>query len=317
MGAQTAEAVDAQPQTIEIRPMAMTIGAEIVGADLTKPLPDKQFKEVHAALLKWKVLFFREQHMNHAQHVAFSRQFGDCTTAHPVYGGQNDEFPEVYSIDRDRRNKRYKGADVIHPWTGWHADVTPAINPPKISILRGETMPPYGGDTQFADMVAAYNALSPTLRAFIDTLRCIHRYQGNAAVGINKEYLDTLNRNRLVSEHPLVRIHPETGERVLYVVPGFVESIVDLTPTESQSLLTLLKTHAARPEFNVRYRWSSGDVAMWDNRQTLHRGPKDVIDTDFPRIIHRTTLVGDVPYGPDGRKSVSIEGDPIEAVRPH
>lgn len=315
MVAQAAETLqDAAPETIEIRPMAMTIGAEIVGADLTKPLPPKQFEEVHAAFLKWKVLFFRAQHLNHEQHIAFSRQFGECTPAHPVYGGQNEEYPEMYSIDRDRRNKRYKGADVIHPWTGWHADVTPAINPPKLSILRGEKMPPYGGDTQFADMVLAYNALSPTMQAFIDTLRGIHRYQGNAAVGISKEYLDTINSNRLVTEHPLVRVHPETGEKALYIVPGFLESIADVTPTEGQALMTLLKTHAARPEFNVRFRWGDGDVAMWDNRQTLHRGPKDVINTDFTRIIHRTTVMGDIPVGPDGRQSVSIEGEPIKAV---
>lgn len=317
MVAQRAENLaDLKPETIEIHPMAMTIGAEITGADLTKPLSEKQRDEINAALLKWKVLFFRAQHMNHDQHIAFSRQFGECTTAHPVYGGGTEEYPEIYTIDRDRRNKRYKGADVIHPWTGWHADVTPAINPPKISILRGEQMPPYGGDTQFADMVLAYYALSETMRNFIDGLRCIHRYQGNAAVGINKEYLETINRTLLISEHPMVRIHPETGEKVLYVVPGFVESIVDLTPTESQALLALLKTHAARPEFNVRFRWGSGDVAMWDNRQTVHRGPKDVINTDFPRVIHRTTLIGDIPYGPDGRKSVSIEGKPMEPIPP-
>ena len=304
-----------QPETIEIRPLAMTIGAEIIGADLTKPLPDKQAEEIYAALLKWKAIFFRNQHMNHEQQVAFSRRFGECTPAHPVYGGQDEIYPEIYSIDRDRRNKRYKGGDVIYPWTGWHADVTPAINPPKISILRGEQMPPYGGDTQFADMVLAYNSLSEKLRTFVDTLRCIHRYQGNAAVGISKEYLDTLNRNLLITEHPLVRVHPETGERVLYVVPGFVESIVDLTPTESNDLLAMLKTHAARPEFNIRYKWSSGDVAMWDNRQTLHRGPKDVINSEFERVIYRTTLIGDIPVGPDGRQSVSIEGDPIKPVR--
>ena len=315
MGPQSRKVLsDNPPETIEIKPLAITIGAEIAGADITKPLPDKQADEIYAALLRWKVVFFRDQHMNHEQHVAFSRRFGECTPAHPVYGGQDESFPEIYSVDRDRRNKRYKGGDVIHPWTGWHADVTPAINPPKVSILRGERMPPYGGDTQFADMVLAYNNLSPKLREFVDTLRCIHRYQGNAAVGISKEYLETLNRNLLISEHPLVRVHPETGEHALYVVPGFVESIVDLTPTESAGLLALLKTHAARPEFNVRFKWNSGDVAMWDNRQTLHRGPKDVINSAFERVIYRTTLMGDVPVGPDGRQSTAIEGEPIKAV---
>ena len=318
MAAQTAEAIqELEPETIEIKPLALTIGAEISGVDLSKPLSDQQFREIHAAFLKWKVLFFRAQHLNHDQHIAFSRMFGECTPAHPVYGHQDDAYPEMYTIDRDRRNKRYKGGDVLYPWTGWHADVTPALNPPKISILRGEKMPPYGGDTQFADMVLAYNNLSPKLRDFVDTLRGIHRYQGNAGVGISKEYLETLNRNRLVTEHPLVRVHPETGEKTLYVVPGFLESIVDVTPTESQALLVMLKTHVARPEFNVRFKWGDGDLAMWDNRQTLHRGPKDVINTDFTRIIHRTTVMGYIPVGPDGRQSVSIEGEPLTPVQRH
>ena len=308
---------DAQPETIEVRPMAMTIGAEIFGADLTKPLPEKQRDEIYATFLKWKVVFFRTQNLNNDQHVAFARQFGECSPAHPVNGYQDPAYPEVYSLDRDSRNKRYKGGELVTPWSGWHADITAAVNPPKISILRGDVVPPYGGDTQFADMVLAYNELSPTLRGFVDTLRGRHRYQGNLAVDIKKEYLERIQKNMIVSEHPLVRIHPETGERVLYVSPNFLESICDVTPTESQALMALLKTHAARPEFNVRYKWGTGDVVMWDNRQALHRAPRDVINSEFPREVHRVTLVGDIPVGPDGRPSVSIEGKPLEPVVRH
>ncbi|MGY9106734.1 MAG: TauD/TfdA dioxygenase family protein, partial [Alphaproteobacteria bacterium] len=194
-----------------------------------------------------------------------------------------------------------------------HADVTPAINPPAVSILRGDTMPPFGGDTQFTDLVAAYKRLSPTMREFVDGLRGIHRYQGNAAANVSKEYVETLNKNRIVSEHPLVRVHPETGERALYVSPSFLESIVGLTPTESNTLLAMLKTHVARPEFTVRFMWSDHALAMWDNRQVLHLGPKDIINSEHPREIHRTTLMGDIPIGPDGRKSTPIDG---EAIKP-
>lgn len=302
------------PETIEITPLAMTIGAEISGVDLRKPLPGQQVGEIRAAFLKWKVLFFRDQPLDHRQQVDFSRQFGVCTPAHAVYGHQDDAFPEVYSIDRDRRDKRYAGEDLRYPWSGWHADVTPAINPPAISILRGDTMPPYGGDTQFADMVAAYNALSPKMREIIDGLRGIHRYQGNAAVNVTKEYLETLNKNLIISEHPLVRVHPETGERALYASPSFLESIVGLSPTESNAMLTLLKTHAAQPEFTVRIKWEDHSLAMWDNRQVLHLGPKDIVNSEFTREIHRTTLMGDIPVGPDGKRSTPIEGNPIEPV---
>ncbi len=300
------------PETIAIKPQAMTIGAEITGADLSKPLADRQVREIRAALLKWKAIFFRNQPLNHAQQVAFSRQFGECTPAHAVYGHQDDAFPEVYSIDRDRRDKRYKGEDLMVPWSGWHADVTPAINPPAISILRGDAMPPYGGDTQFTDLVAAYNALSPGMRQFVDGLRGTHRYQGNAGVNTTSEYLATITKNLIVSEHPLVRVHPETGERALYVSPSFLESIVGFTPTESNALLTFLKTHAARPDFTVRFKWESHSLAMWDNRSVLHLGPKDIVNSHYPREIHRTTLMGDIPVGPDGRKSTPIEGAPIE-----
>ena len=310
----TAELAEKEIDTIDIKPLAMTIGAEISGVDLSKPLPGQQVGELRAALLQWKVLFFRNQPLDHAQQIAFSRQFGDCTPAHAVYGHQDEAYPEVYSIDRDRRNKRYKGEDLLHPWSGWHADVTPAINPPAISILRGDTMPPYGGDTQFADMVAAYNALSPKMRGIVDDCRGIHRYQGNAGVNVSKEYLDTLNKNLIISEHPLVRVHPETGERALYVSPSFLESIVGLTPTESAAMLTMLKTHAARPDFTVRIKWENHSLAMWDNRQVLHLGPKDIVGSDFEREIHRTTLMGDIPVGPDGRQSTPIEGNPIQPV---
>jgi taurine dioxygenase len=301
-------------ETIDVKPLAMTIGAEVSGVDLTKPLPGQQIGELRAAFLRWKVLLFRNQPLDHAQQVAFSRQFGVCTPAHAVYGHQDEAFPEVYSIDRDRRNKRYKGEDLLHPWSGWHADITPAINPPAVSILRGDTMPPYGGDTQFSDMVAAYNALSPNMRNIVDDLRGIHRYQGNAGVNVSKEYLETLNKNLIISEHPLVRVHPETGERALYVSPSFLESIVGFTPTESSALLAMLKTHAARPEFTVRLKWEDHSLAMWDNRQVLHMGPKDIVDSKFTREIHRTTLMGDIPVGPDGRQSTLIEGRPIEPV---
>jgi taurine dioxygenase len=187
------ELAEQAPETIEIKTLAMTIGAEVSGVDLSKPLPGQQVGELRAAFLRWKVLFFRNQPLDHAQQVAFSRQFGECTPAHAVYGHQDDAFPEVYSIDRDRRNKRYKGEDLLTPWSGWHADITPAINPPAISILRGDKMPPYGGDTQFSDMVAAYNALSPNMKEIVDGLRGIHRYQGNAGVNVSKEYVETLN----------------------------------------------------------------------------------------------------------------------------
>jgi taurine dioxygenase len=123
-----------------------------------------------------------------------------------------------------------------------------------------------------------------------------------------------MRKRILVSEHPIVRVHPETGERALYVSPSFLKSIVGLTPRESQSMLELLWEHIVRPEFTVRFKWEPGSVAFWDNRSTAHIAPRDIFDSDFEREFYRTTLVGDVPIGVDGKPSTSLEGDPIEAI---
>jgi taurine dioxygenase len=129
-----------------------------------------------------------------------------------------------------------------------------------------------------------------------------------------QEYDELIRRKTLVSEHPLIRVHPETGERVLYVSPSFLKSIVGLTPRESQHLLELLWEHAVRPEFTVRFKWEPGSIAFWDNRATAHLAPTDIFDVDFDRQFYRITLVGDIPVGVDGSPSRALEGEPIVAV---
>ncbi|MBN1238357.1 MAG: TauD/TfdA family dioxygenase [Gammaproteobacteria bacterium] len=296
--------------TIGIRPMSVRTGAEIVGVDLKHPLAPRTAKEIWAALLQWKVIFFRDQHLDHAQHVAFARQLGEPTIGHVLYGHE-ENFPEVYSVAKRRERHTHMDARPIRPWTGWHTDLTTIVNPPAASILRGVTIPPYGGDTQFANLVAAYAALSPAMQKFVDGLRGIHGYgevTGNA--------LTQTNRKSFSSEHPLVRVHPETGERALYVSPEFLKSIVGLGARESQVLLEFLWEHCVRPEFVVRFRWNAGDVAIWDNRATAHLAPEDVFDTDFDRQLYRVTLVGDVPVGVDGTPSRPIVGEMLGPAQP-
>jgi alkyl sulfatase len=285
--------------------MSVFTGAEIFGVDLTKPLADSKAREIWAALLKWKVVFFRDQHIDHAQHVAFARRLGKPTIGHVLYGHE-EGFPEVYSVAKRRERHTHADVEPIRPWSGWHSDLTTLANPPTASILRGVSMPPYGGDTHFANLVAAYNALSPTLRGFVDGLRAIHGYgkvTGNA--------LKETGRRSFATEHPLVRVHPETGERALFVSPAFLKSIVGLSARESQQILELLFEHAVRPEFVVRFRWNAGDIAMWDNRATAHLAPEDIFETDFDRQLYRVTLAGDVPVGVDGMPSKPIVGDPL------
>jgi len=148
---------------LTVSPLSAHIGAEIGGVDLTRPLSSAQVDGIRAALLKWRVIFFREQFLSHEQHIAFSAQFGELTVGHPVFG-HVDGHPEIYSISKFRKATRFEGPSLLRPWTGWHTDVTAAVNPPFASILRGVTIPPYGGDTQWTNLVIAYEKLSAPLR---------------------------------------------------------------------------------------------------------------------------------------------------------
>jgi alpha-ketoglutarate-dependent taurine dioxygenase len=306
-------ALSAATASLQVAPLSAHIGAEIHGVDLTQKLSAQQVAGIRAALLKWRVVFFREQFLTHEQHVAFSAQFGELTLGHPVFG-HVDGYPQIYSISKFRKATRFEGATLLRPWTGWHTDVTAAVNPPYASILRGVTIPPFGGDTQWTNLVIAYDKLSEPLRAFVDGLRGVHRFTPPAGASGTEAFVQAVSQRTLVTEHPLVRVHPETGERALYVSPSFLKHIVGVTPRESQALLELLWEHVTRPEFTVRFKWEPGSIAFWDNRATAHLAPTDIFDLDFDRQLYRTTLVGDVPVGPDGRASISLEGSPVGAA---
>jgi taurine dioxygenase len=297
-------------QTIGVAPLTLHIGAEISGVDLTKPLPPDQLKEVRDAFLKWKVVFFRGQRLDHAQHVAMARQFGEPTIGHAVFG-HVEGHPEIYSVAKNRTANENREAMMVTPWSGWHADITAAVNPPLASILRGVTIPPYGGDTFWTNLAAAYAGLSPTMRGFVDGLRGIHSFAPRESAKPGSEYNERVKRRTLASEHPLVTVHAETGERILFVSPSFLKSIVGLTPRESQKILEILWEHVTRPEYTVRFKWNEGDIAFWDNRSTVHLAPRDIFESDFDRQLYRITLVGEPLVGVDGKPSRSIEGLPI------
>ena len=297
---------------IDVNPLSIHIGAEIGGVDLSQPLAPDTVKEIRAALLKWKVIFFHDQEIYHDSHLAFAKQLGEPTIGHAVFG-HIDGYPEIYSIAKKRAANQFGAPKMVAPWTGWHADITSAINPPAISILRGVTLPPYGGDTQWTNLAAAYDGLSETLREFVDKLRGLHYTATPAVEPGTKAYEDYFKRRKLVSEHPIVRVHPETGERTLYVSPSYLKEIVGMTPRESQYFMELLWEHAVRQEYTVRFRWRDGDIAVWDNRAACHHAPTDIFEVEGERQLFRITLVGDVPGGVDGTPSKAIEGDPITA----
>ena len=305
------------PQTdfshFELAPMTLHIGAEITGLDLAGPLPPEAVAEVHEALVAWKVLFFREQSLDHAAHVSFARQFGTPTIGHAVFG-HDQEFPEIYSVAKHRTANSIRAQKVLRPWSDWHTDITAAINPPMASILRGVEIPPFGGDTFWTNLATAYLGLSEPLRSFLEQLDGVHRFEMPATAGGGQAYLKEVENRFMESIHPLVTIHPDSKERILFVSPDFLCEIEGLAPRESQALLELLWEHIVRPEYTVRYKWRPGDVAVWDNRSTAHLAPSDIFDTDFDRQLYRITLVGETPVGVDGRVSRAVSGDPILSV---
>jgi len=298
---------------LKVTPLSGWTGALIDGVDLSAPLSAPEIAGIRAALFKWKVVFFRDQPLDHAGQIAFGAQFGEVTPGHPYEGDSAPAgFPQIHTVSPAAYNHRYgstyrKKQSANGP--GWHADVTPLINPPSHSILRAEQVPPYGGDTQFTNVAAVYQGLSPSVRGFIDELRAEHRFgAGVAAERSDEKVGDLVRSNPLASIHPVVRVHPETKERVLYVNPSFTRDIVDLAPRESRHILDLLFEQIARPEYAVRFKWEPGSVAFWDNRAALHLAPRDFEHVDGDRVLHRITLVGDIPVGTDGRPSESISG---------
>ncbi len=306
------------PAAVGVRPVAGHIGADITDVDISRPLAPAQVDAIRSALHRYKVIFFRAQRLDHAAQIAFGRQFGELTYAHPHDEAPPENYPEIFTVDQRRYEQRY-GKDYREEvrrreysyFVGWHTDVTAAVNPPAGSILRADVVPEIGGDTIWTNLVAAYRGLSEPVRAFVDTLRAEHRYGGPDGPGTGNSYARRVEDNLLVAVHPVVRVHPVTGEKGLFVNPGFTSHIVGVTGRESKAVLDLLYAEITRPEYTVRLRWEPGTVAFWDNRATAHLAPRDIEHLDPERTLHRVTLVGDVPVGPDGRESELISGRPF------
>lgn len=298
---------------IEVKQVAGFIGAEIGGVDLTRPLCDDRVQEIRKALLKWKVIFFRNQNIDHAAQVEFTSRFGEVTFAHPL--GEPEPvpgFPQIKPVDRKLYERQY-GFRTGGPW---HTDVTAAINPPAVSVLRAVNVPSFGGDTQWSNLVAAYEGLSAPLRALADTLKAEHRFNDRGYETRDNKFASRIAVNPLVSIHPVVRVHPETGERALFVNPGFVSRIVNVSPEESRLLLELFFNQVTKPAYTTRFRWNNGDIAVWDNRATVHLAPQDLDRLDVERLLYRTTITGDVPVGVDGSRSEVVHGKAFSSEVP-
>jgi taurine dioxygenase len=269
--------------SIQVEKLTPHAGAEIRGVDLSQPLDERTFKEVHAALIDNGVIFFRDQHLTPAQQKAFGRLFGELHL-HPAAPKELPEHPEILVIHADEKSKHVAGEN-------WHSDVSCDLEPPMGSILYMHELPPVGGDTLFASMYAAYDALSEPMKRMLEPLTAMHEgehvYRGR--YGLN----DT-GKVFPKAEHPIVRTHPVSGRKALYVNGGFTTRIVQLKRAESDALLQFLYRHVETPEFHCRFRWQVNSVAFWDNRCMQHHAMWDY----YPqrRHGHRVTIKGDKPF---------------------
>jgi alpha-ketoglutarate-dependent sulfate ester dioxygenase len=284
---------------LQVHPVAARIGAEIAGVRLSGSLAPETVKGIWQALLRHRVIFFRNQgHLDEAEQEKFGRLFGELVphpTVPPLLGTD-------YVLDLDAG----KGGGRANEW---HTDVTFDVAYPQASILRAVVVPAQGGDTVWGNTVAAYQELRPELRDLADRLWALHTNTYDyAAVHADARSEDQAHYDEIFTstvyetEHPVVRVHPETGERSL-VLGNFVQKLIGYSKTDSQHLFELLQSHITRPENTVRWRWQAGDVAIWDNRATQHFALNDY--GDQPRIVRRVTVAGDVPVGVDGRRSAA------------
>jgi len=299
---------------ITVEPVTPTIGAEISGVDLTRPVTPELAADIQKALHDWRVIFFRDQHIDNDQLKAFGRAFGPLTPAHPIAEGLEDH-PEIWERTVDEYRARRTRNDALPPgrepprdYKGWHIDITFVANPNRYSILYGVEIPPYGGDTLFTNLIEAYRGLSPSIQKLIDGLQAVHRTSGYDSQGARPRR-DGRSTGPFVSLHPLVRVHPETGEKLLFLNPGTVSHIVGLKERESQALLDLLFYEATRPEYQVRFHWRPKSLVVWDNQAVAHAGPIDYSHFDLPRAVRRITVAGGLPEGPDGFRSRPLEGE--------
>ncbi|WP_107116380.1 TauD/TfdA dioxygenase family protein [Streptomyces sp. NRRL F-4489] len=271
-------------ELFEVIPLAATIGAEIRGLDLSRPLSAALRAELNRALLEWKALFFREQHLTSAAQRQFAAHWGELETNPLLARG---DAKEVVRFD--------KAAGAVPTFENvWHADVTFRARPAMGAVLQLREVPEAGGDTMWADMAAAYDNLPAEIRARIDGARAVHDYLPGFARFCTPAQLAPFQEEFPPVEHPVVRRHPETGRRTLFVNASFTTRITGLPEAESDRLLRLLCQQAHVPEYQVRWHWRAGDVAFWDNRATQHYAVFDY--GNRRRVAERVAIAGDRPY---------------------
>jgi taurine dioxygenase len=275
---------------IEVRPISGTIGAEIHGVDVSQDLPDATIADIRKALLDHCVIFFRDQKLDVERHKAFTRRFGEIFI-HPNYKGTQAD-PEIVEITRLPGDTKIVGEE-------WHADTTMVAEPPMGAILYAKEVPPYGGDTVFANQYLAYAMLSDGMKKMLAPLRALHSDrkvagpQANMNAKRSTKVREDADWRETVSAHPVVVTHPETGRKLLYVNHSYTYCFEGMTEAESKPLLNFLLDHGHRPEITCRFRWETGSIAFWDNRVCKHLAIHDA--GPYRRMMRRTQISGTKP----------------------
>lgn len=286
-------AIEATLSTIQIEPLSETMGAEIRGIDLGKSLDDVSIAAIRTAFHRFLLLRFPAQRLTEADQIAFSRRFGELQV-HVLDQYRHPQHPEIYVLSNvDRATGRIIGHHPDKGTLAWHSDLSFQRRPALATILYGMETPAVGGETQFADMYSAYDALDDAIKQRINGLRAIHDLDVSRTRMGEPPMTPEQRAKAPPVDHPLVRTHPDTGRKLLYI-SGHVARIEGMSEDVSEPLVRQLMEHATQSRFVFSYRWQPGDVVMWDNRCTMHRAT--AYDTGAERrVIHRTVVLGDVP----------------------
>ena len=274
---------------IEVRPISGSVGAEISGVDLSGDVGDETIAAIRKAWLDHCVIFFREQNLPHARFLTFAKRFGEVIE-YPFIKGL-EEYPEIIPVVKLEHEKTNFGGI-------WHSDTAYLETPPMATMLVAREVPPHGGDTMFANTYLAYETLSDGMKKLLDGLVGINTSAKADASRTREDRVKAMVRpdvkQEYVGEHPVVRTHPETGRKALYLNVGHTQRFRDMTVAESQPILDFLFQHQIKPEFTCRFSWRPGSIAFWDNRCALHFPVNDY--HGYRRVMHRITLKGDKPH---------------------
>jgi len=272
----------------EVKPLSAALGAELYGVDLCQDLSSDVYAEIRRLLIEHQVIFFRDQDISPAQHKALAESFGPIQT-HPAYETV-DGFPEITILEST--------ADKPSKIEVWHSDMTFRKHPPLGSVLRSKICPPKGGDTMWASMTAAYQGLSKNMQEFLSTLEAEHDFsygfKESLAEPGGKERLAQAVKDNPPVKHPVIRIHPENNQKVIFVNALFTTKIIGLPEKESSAILKFLYDHVITPEYTCRFKWEPNSIAIWDNRSTQHKPINDYYPSH--RLLQRVAIDGDKPF---------------------